>query len=66
MKASLAVILLLTSISTIAEAKDEDLVRPPNTYKECIQRESDINSKWIKYQVDVNKCRTQFGVPGEY
>ena len=66
MKTSLATILILTSISTINEAKNEGLVRPPNTYKECIQRASDINSKWIKYQVDVNKCRTQFGVPGEY
>ena len=66
MKSALVVILLLLPIQAVAETKGQDLVRTPNTYKECIQRASDINSKWVDYQSDVNECRTQFGVPGEY
>ena len=38
----------------------------PNTYKECVKNASDINSKWIEYRADVNKCRAEFGVAGEY
>ena len=66
MKSALAVILLLLPILAVAETKEQDLVRTPNTYKECIQRASDINSKWVEYQSDVNECRIQFGVSGEY
>ena len=66
MKSAIAVILLLLPIQAIAETKEQNLVRTPTTYKECIQRASDINSKWVEYQYDVNECRTQFGVPGEY
>ena len=63
---ALAVILLLIPIQATADTDGENLVRKPTTYKECIQRASDINSKWREYQADVNDCRTQFGVPGEY
>ena len=66
MKSAIAVILLLLPIEAIAETKEQNLVRTPTTYKECIQRASDINSKWVEYQSDVNECRAQFGVPGEY
>ena len=66
MKSAIGVILLLLPIQAIAETKEQNLVRTPTTYKECIQRASDINSKWVEYQSDVNECRTQFGVPGEY
>ena len=66
MKSALAVILILLPIQAIAETEDQNLVRTPTTYKECIQRESDINSKWVEYQSDVNECRTQLGVSGEY
>ena len=66
MKSAIAVILLLLPIQAVAETKEQNLVRTPTTYKECIQRASDINSKWIEYQSDVNQCRTQFGVPGVY
>ena len=66
MKSAIAVILLLLPIQAIAETKEQNLVRTPTTYKECIQRASDINSKWVEYQSDVNECRAQFGVPGEY
>ena len=66
MKSALVVILLLLPIQAIAETEDQSLVRMPSTYKECIQRASDVNSKWVEYQSDVNDCRTKFGVPGEY
>ena len=66
MKSALAVILILLPIQAIAETEDQNLVRTPTTYKECIQRASDINSKWIEYKADVNECRAEFDVPGEY
>ena len=66
MKSALAVILLLLPIQATAETEDQNLVRTPTSYKECIQRASDINSKWIEYRDDVNKCRSKFDVAGEY
>ena len=59
MKILLAPLLLAVSLPAIAEGK-------PNTYKECVKNASDINSKWIAYKADVNKCRAEFGVAGEY
>ena len=66
MKTTLMVILLLLPVLATAEPENQKFVKTPTTYKECIQRASDINSKWIKYKADVNKCRVTFGVPGEY
>ena len=66
MKSALAVILILLPIQAIAETEDQNLVRTPTTYKECIQRASEINSKWIEYRDDVNKCKAKFDVAGEY
>ena len=51
--------LLLISLSVLAEAR-------PKTYKQCIKNASDNNTKWIEYKDDVNKCRAEFGVAGEY
>jgi len=51
--------LFSVSLSALAEGK-------PKTYKECIKNASDTNSKWIEYKADVNKCRAEFGVAGEY
>ena len=59
MRILLAPLLLAASLPAIAEGK-------PNTYKECVKNASDINSKWIEYRTDVNKCRAKFGVPGKY
>ena len=59
MKILVAPLLLAVSLPAIAEGK-------PNTYKECVKNASDINSKWIEYKADVNKCRAEFGVAGEY
>ena len=66
MKASLIIIIFLATIPVIAKEKDQKMVRAPNTYKECIQKASHINDKWIEYKADVNKCRDKFGIPGEY
>ena len=38
----------------------------PKTYKECIKNASDNNTKWFEYKDDVNKCRAEFGIAGEY
>ena len=66
MKASLIIIIFLATIPAISEEKDQNMVRAPNTYSECIQKASDVNEKWIEYKADVNKCRDKFGIPGEY
>ena len=55
----LTTFLLAVSLPAFAEGK-------PKTYKECIKNASDNNSKWIEYKADVNKCRAEFGVAGEY
>ena len=59
MRLLLAPLLLTVLLPVFAEGK-------PKTYKECIKNASDINSKWIEYKADVNKCRAEFGVAGEY
>ena len=66
MKESLFIIISLATIPAIANGKDQEIVRIPNTYSECIQKASDINDKWIEYRADVNKCRDKFGISGEY
>ena len=66
MNAPLFIIIFLATIPAIAEEKDQEMVKAPNTYSECIQKASDINDKWIDYKTDVNKCRDKFGIPGEY
>ena len=65
-KAVLSLIVLLLPAQAFADTEDHAVVEEPWTYKECIKRASDINSKWIEYKADVNKCRAEFDVPGEY
>ena len=65
-KAALSLIVLLLPFQVLAETEGQSLVNKPWTYKECIKKASDINSKWIEYKVDVNKCRAEFDIPGEY
>ena len=59
MRILLAPLLLAASLPAMTEGN-------PNTYKECVKNASDINSKWIEYRTDVNKCRAKFDVPGKY
>ena len=65
-KAVLSLIVLFSPFQALAETGDQDLVKKPWTYQECIKKASDINSKWIGYKADVNECRAEFDVPGEY
>ena len=65
-KTALPLIVLLIPALALAEAEDQALVKKPWTYQECIKKASDTNSKWIEYKADVNECRAEFGVPGEY
>ena len=66
MKESLFLIISIATSPAIANGKEQEMVRIPNTYSECIQKASDINDKWIEYKADVNKCRDKFGISGEY
>ena len=66
MKASLVVIIFVATLPAVAEEKDQNMEIAPTTYKECIQKASDVNIKWIEYKADVNKCRDKFGIPSEY
>ena len=66
MKESLFIIISIATIPAIANGKEQEMVRIPNTYSECIQKASDINDKLIEYRADVNKFRDKFGIAGEY
>ena len=59
MKVLFAPLLLAVSLQAFAEGK-------PKTYEECIKNASDNNTKWFEYKNDVNKCRAEFGIAGEY
>ena len=65
-KAVLSLIVLFFPIQALAEPEDQALVKKPWTYQECIKKASDINSKWIEYRIDVNDCRSKYGIPGQY
>ena len=65
-KAVLSFIVLFFPFQALAEAENQALVKKPWTYQECIKKAYDINSKWIEYKADVNECRAEFDVPGEY
>ena len=59
MRILLAPLLLAASLPAMTEGN-------PNTYKECVKNASDINSKWIEYRTDVNKCRAILDISGKY
>ena len=65
-KTVLSLIVLLFPVQALAETDDQALVKKLWTYQECIKKASDTNSKWIEYKADVNECRAEFDVPGEY
>ena len=65
-KAVLSLIVLFFPFQALAETENQALVKKPWTYQECIKKASNINSKWIEYKADVNECRAEFDVPGEY
>lgn len=65
-KAVLSLIVLFFPFQALAGDEDQALLKKPWTYQECIKKASDINSKWIEYKADVNECRAEFDIPGEY
>ena len=65
-KAVLSLIVLFFPFQALAGVEDQALLKKPWTYQECIKKASDINSKWIEYKADVNECRAEFDIPGEY
>ena len=58
----------ITVAYPVAQAAEEDdqQKKESKTYEKCVLAASQRNSKWTQYRVDVNNCRAEFGIPGEY
>ena len=52
----------------VAQAAEDGVPQKqePKTYEKCILAASERNYKWTQYRVDVNNCRAEFGIQGEY
>jgi|TARA_A200000113_G_scaffold197405_1_gene188931 hypothetical protein len=59
---------IITVACPVAKAAEEDdqQKQEPKTYERCVLAASEKNTKWTQYRVDVNNCRAEFGIPGEY
>jgi hypothetical protein len=65
---SMATLLFFLGASLAAYA-EEDIQNQQSrfkTYNECILDASRKNMKWTQYKIDVNKCRSEFNLPGLY
>ena len=60
-----AIITVAYPVGQAAEDADHQK-KEPQTYEECILTASQRNTKWFQYKVDVNNCRAEFGIQGEY
>ena len=60
-----AIITVAYSVALAAE-EDDQQKKEPKTYEKCVLAASQRNTKWTQYKVDVNNCRDQFGIQGEY
>ena len=60
-----AIITVLHPIAQIAEENDHQN-KETKTYEKCVLAASQRNTKWSQYRVDVNNCRAEFGIQGEY
>ena len=60
-----AIITVANPVAQAAEEGDQQK-KESNTYKKCVLAASQRNSKWTQYRVDVNNCRAEFGMQGEY
>ena len=49
-----------------AAGEDNQQKKEPETYEKCVLAASEGNTKWSQYRVDVNNCRAEFGIEGEY
>ena len=65
-------LIILGAIITVAyplvqaAGEDDQQKKEPETYEKCILAASQRNTKWSQYRVDVNSCRAEFGIQGEY
>ena len=59
---------IFTVAYPVAQAAEEgdQQKKESKTYKNCVLAASQRNSKWTQYRVDVNNCRAEFGIQGEY
>ena len=58
---------IITSAHLAAQAAEEDKQKQGSeTYEQCVLAASERNTKWTQYRVDVNNCRAEFGIQGEY
>ncbi len=59
---------IITVAYPVAKAAEEDnkQKQEPKTYEKCVLAASERNAKWTQYRVDVNDCRAEFGIQGEY
>ncbi len=65
-------LIFISSLITVAYPEAHSAVeggqqkKEPKTYDACVLAASERNTKWSQYRVDVNKCRAEFAIPGEY
>lgn len=64
----IVVVAIITVAYQVAQAAEEgdQQKKESKTYKKCVLAASQRNSKWTQYRVDVNNCRSEFGIQGEY
>ena len=60
-----AIITVAYPAAQSAEEGDQQK-KESKTYEKCVLSASQRNTKWTQYKVDVNNCRAEFGIQGEY
>ena len=62
------IVTIITVAYPVAQAAEEgdQQNKELKTYEKCVLAASQRNTKWAQYRVDVNKCRAEFGIQGEY
>ena len=60
-----AIITVAYPVAQAAEEGDQQK-KKSKTYEKCVLAASQRNVKWAQYRVDVNICRAEFGIQGEY
>ena len=60
-----SIITVTYPVAHVAVEGDQQ-TKQPKTYDACVLAASERNTKWSQYKLDVNKCRAEFAIPGEY
>jgi len=60
-----AIITVSCPVAQAAEEGDQQK-KESKTYEKCVLAASQRNIKWTQYRVDVNNCRAEFGIQGDY